>query len=232
MENKSLRPNIKYDPWPVSLNEAREVQEALRGKVRIHPPRRPLRNIAALDAAFGGGRIVGAACLLTYPGLELMERAVAVRDLLFPYVPGYLSFREGPVLMEAVEGLAVRPDLLLLDGQGTAHPRGLGIASHLGVLLDTPSIGCAKSRLTGDYREPGRKKGMSSLLRDALGRPVGAVLRTRDNTRPVFVSPGHRMDIMGSIKIVLACTGRYRIPEPLRCADGTAKAARKCYNLL
>jgi deoxyribonuclease V len=130
------------------------------------------------------------------------------------------------VLLEALRKLGVRPGLIMLDGQGIAHPRGMGIASHLGVLLGLPSIGCAKSRLVGEFKEPGRRKGQWSPL-TLEGRTVGAVLRTREAVRPVFVSPGHRIDIEGSIEIVMGCTGKYRIPEPMRCADRAAGRLKK-----
>jgi deoxyribonuclease V len=226
---------MKEHIWPLELSKAREVQEALGAKVRILPLRKQPRYVAALDAAFRGDIAVGAVCLFAYPGLELLEKETAFERCRFPYVPGYLTFREGPVLLSALGKLKLRPGLLLLDGQGIAHPRGLGIASHLGVLLGIPSVGCAKSRLTGSYREPGRKKGAMSVLRRTAkgkgkgppGQTLGAVLRTRADVRPVFVSPGHLMDIDDSVRIVLACTGKYRVPEPLRCADLSARKAAK-----
>jgi deoxyribonuclease V len=141
-------------------------------------------------------------------------------------VPGYLVFREGPAIIAALRGLRRQPDVLLVDGQGIAHPRSIGIASHLGVLLDLPAIGCAKTRLIGEYRVPALRKGSWSALHHE-GAAVGAVLRTRDGTSPLFISPGHRMDRESSIRIVLACVGRYRIPEPLRCADMLSRSTRR-----
>jgi deoxyribonuclease V len=214
------------DRWPGNVREARRLQEALRGKLRVVPLRKAPSLIASLDAAFSGDRVIGAACLFSYPGLVKLEEAFAVRRCSFPYIPGYLSFREGPVLLEALRKLGVRPGLIMLDGQGIAHPRGMGIASHLGVLLGLPSIGCAKSRLVGEFKEPGRRKGQWSPL-TLEGRTVGAVLRTREAVRPVFVSPGHRIDIEGAIEIVMGCTGKYRIPEPMRCADRAAGRLKK-----
>jgi deoxyribonuclease V len=172
------------------------------------------------------GRVLGVACLFTWPGLEPMEQAVAVQKTSFPYVPGYLSFREGPVLAEAIAKLTKRPGLLLFDGQGIAHPRGLGIASHLGVVLGVASIGCAKSRLVGEYAEPGREKGAVSVLIHQ-GRPVGAVVRTREGVKPVFVSPGHLASMEDAVEAVLASTGRYRLPEPLRRAHLVSLRERK-----
>ncbi|GAB4388662.1 MAG: deoxyribonuclease V [Thermodesulfovibrionales bacterium] len=212
--------------WPGDVAEARAIQEAVRLKVRVVPLRGRPRTVAGLDAAFAGDRAVAAACLFTYPGLEPIKDSVAVRRCEFPYVPGYLTFREGPAVVEAIAALGEPPGLLLFDGQGIAHPRGIGIAAHLGALMDLPSVGCAKSRLAGQYREPGRRKGSWSPLR-IEGRAVGAALRTRDGVKPVFVSPGHRIDLAGSLEIVMGCVGRFRVPEPLRRADMTVKRARE-----
>lgn len=212
--------------WPKDIQQAREFQERLRQKVRIAPYRGTLRFVAGVDAAFTPANVVAAACLYAFPSLICLERTTAVLPLTFPYVPGYLAFREAPAIIGALEKLTRKPDIILVDGQGTAHPRGLGIACHLGVLLDIPTIGCAKSRLVGEYREPAKRKGAWSDLRYE-GQSVGAVLRTRYDVRPVFVSPGHRIDKEGSVSVVLACVERYRIPEPLRCADAYGRGMKK-----
>jgi deoxyribonuclease V len=214
--------------WPktVTIEEARKEQERLRKKVRITPLKREPRFVAGVDAAFSAGHVFAAVCLYLFPELALVERQTAVRKLLFPYVPGFLSFREGPAIMAALGALSHKPDLILADGQGIAHPRGIGIASYIGVLLDAPAIGCAKSRLIGDYEEPAEKKGSWSSLR-IDGHVVGAVVRTKDNTRPLFISPGHRIDVKSAIRLALSCTGTYRIPEPLRCADMLSKIVKK-----
>ena len=136
-----------------------------------------------------------------------MEQATAATQLIFSYVPGYLLFREGPAIIKAIKKLKKKPDVILLDGQGIAHPRRIGSASHLGVLLDIPTIGCAKKRLVGEYREPGDRKGNWTELQFD-GRTVGAVLRTRDRVRPLFLSPGHRIDLPGTIRVALGCVGR------------------------
>jgi deoxyribonuclease V len=149
-----------------------------------------------------------------------------VRKLSFPYVPGFLAFREGPAIIAAIKKLFHIPDLILVDGQGIAHPRQFGLASYIGVRLDIPTIGCAKSRLIGDYKEPGNKKGSWSPL--GLGDDiVGAVLRTKDNVRPLFISPGHRTDVKSAILLTLSCLGNYRIPEPIRCADIHSKIIKE-----
>lgn len=214
--------------WPktITIEQARDIQAYLRGKVRIAPFVDEPGYAAGVDAAFSDTRVFAAACLYRLPEGICIEQATAVQKLLFPYVPGYLAFREGPAIMEAVKRLGRRPDIILVDGQGIAHPKGIGIASHLGVLLDLPAIGCAKTRLVGEYREPGMKKGKWTELRWE-GAVVGAVLRTRDAAKPLYISPGHLVDLASSVRLVLACLGRYRIPEPLRCADMLSKRMKR-----
>lgn len=213
--------------WPrtFTIQDAKNVQERLREKVRVAPLGKEPRYVAGVDAAFSDDRVFAAACLFLFPELTLIEQRSSVRNLSFPYVPGFLSFREGPAIITALEALSREPDLVLVDGQGIAHPRGIGIASFIGVITGLPTIGCAKSRLIGEYAEPGKKKGNRSPL-IAEDNVIGAVLRTRDNTRPLFVSPGHKIDLGSSIRITLDCTDRYRIPEPLRCADMLSKAIK------
>ncbi len=212
--------------WPEDTTSAINLQEALKAGVVIAPLKRPVRYVAGVDAAFFRDRIIGAACLFKYPEITLLDKSHSVLPVRFPYVPGFLSFREGPALIAAIKKLKKRPDLIIFDGQGIAHPRGMGVASHIGLLLGIPSLGCAKSRLVGAFREPGKRKGCRSALR-FKGRTVGAVLRTRDNTKPLFVSPGHLIDISGSVEIVLSCTRKYRLPEPVRCADRLSKSIKK-----
>jgi deoxyribonuclease V len=216
--------------WPTTVAEARKVQARLAKRVRLASDRRPVRLVAAVDAAFSETRVYAAACLFSFPGLEPLEEAAIVAALRFPYVPGFLSFREGAALVKAVRRLSLKPDLILVDGQGIAHPRRIGIASHLGVVLDLPTTGCAKSRLVGEAAEPGEKAGQWTPLR-YQGRVVGAVVRTRDGVRPLFVSPGHRIGLARSIRLVLACTRGFRIPEPLRRADALSKKLRRARGL-
>ncbi len=211
---------------PDNIEEAKDIQGLLAAKVIISRLRKKIRSIAGVDAAFSERRVFAAACLFSYPDLEFIAETTAVAKISFPYVPGFLSFREGPAIIQAVGRLKTKPDLILVDGQGIAHPRGIGIASHIGVLLNIPTIGCAKSRLVGRFAEPGLKKGhWSPLLHE--GKTIGAVLRTRDAVRPLFVSPGHRVGFVDSINFVLACTRHYRISEPLRRADFLSKKARR-----
>ncbi len=212
--------------WPDNLHEARIIQTTLRGKVRIIPLRKNPRIIAGVDAAFLDNKVIGVACLYKYPEINPVEDAFAVTEIFFPYIPGFLSFREGPAIIEALNRLKTKPHVILFDGQGIAHPKGMGIAAHIGVILDIPTIGCAKSRLVGEYRQPGIKKGKTSSLK-FHGKVVGAVVRTRDNVRPVFVSPGHRIDLKSSVEIVLECVSTYRIPDPLRRADYLSKKIKR-----
>lgn len=212
--------------WPADIRQAREIQIALAARVRCIPLESPIRLIAGVDASFSGDRIFAAACLYDFRSMDVVEEAVASLPLAFPYVPGFLSFREGPVVLDVLAALGRKPDLLLIDGQGIAHPRGLGLASHIGVLLGLPSIGCAKSRLVGDFREPGRGRGCRSRLHYG-GQTVGAVVRTRTGVRPLFISPGHLIDIPGSVRLVLRAAPIFRIPEPLRRADALSRAASK-----
>jgi deoxyribonuclease V len=212
--------------WPGDIAAAKAAQELLCKKVRIAPFRGRPRLVAGVDAAFSFSQVFAAACLYHLADLTCVEQVTAVQDLRFPYVPGLLSFREGPAVIEALGRLTQRPDVILVDGQGIAHPRGMGLASHVGVVLDISTIGCAKQRLVGDHQEPGVKKGEWELLRyhDAV---IGAVLRTRDNVRPLYISPGHRVDVKTAIGIVLSCLARFRIPEPLRCADMLSKKTKR-----
>ncbi len=204
------------------IQEARHLQEKHKNLVRIEPLEREPEFIAGVDAAFSEDQVFAAACLYHYPDLTLVEQSSAIEQAKFPYVPGYLLFLEGPAIISAVRKLKIKPELILVDGQGLAHPRRIGSASHLGVLLDLPTIGCAKTRLVGEFREPGRRKGTWSELRYE-GETVGAVLRTRDRVRPLFISPGHKIDLKDAIRITLGCVTKYRIPEPLRCADMLSK---------
>jgi deoxyribonuclease V len=155
--------------------------------------------------------------VIRLPDFEIVETATVARKVNFPYIPGLLSFREAPACIAAIEKLKAMPDVFIIDGQGFAHPRRFGLASHIGVLVNKPTLGCAKSRLTGDFDEPGRRKGSFSPLTDG-DEIIGAVLRTRTDVKPVFVSMGHKCTLQDAIKIVLKCTTRYRLPEPSRLA--------------
>jgi len=208
-----------FHSWNVCPREAVKIQEELRKKLLLRPPRIPFKRIAAGDVSYSRSdeMTYGTFLFFTYPDLILVESGSAEGHATFPYIPGLLTFREGPVLLEAFSKLRTRPDLILIDGQGIAHPRSMGIASHLGLLLDLPSVGCAKSRLIGAHRDLSMGRGSSVPLVEG-NRTVGMVLRTRDGIKPVFVSPGHKMDIKNSVKVVLSLGRGYRLPEPLRQA--------------
>jgi deoxyribonuclease V len=206
------------DLWPKDISKAKEIQDGLKKRVKIAPLEKTPEFIAASDAAFADDKVIAVATLYRYPELRHMQNAYCIEKLRFPYIPGLLSFREGHAVINAIRRLNKKPDVILFDGQGIAHPNGIGIASHIGVILDIPTIGCAKSRLIGEFKEPDVTKGSWTYLyfKEML---VGAVLRTKSNVRPVFVSPGHMIDIDSSIEIVMKCVSKYRIPEPLRIAD-------------
>jgi len=212
-------------PWPDDLTPAaaRALQDQWRDRVQPTGSVGDVRWIAGVDVAFPAQGSVsrGAAVLLRHPDLLPVAGSVAELPTRFPYVPGLLSFRELPALLAALEGLPETPDLILVDGQGIAHPRRLGVASHLGVVLDRPTIGVAKSVLCGSYTEPGPEAGQQSPLLHR-GKVIGAVLRTRRNVRPVIVSPGHRVGLQEAVGFVQSCLRGYRLPEPTRLADKLA----------
>jgi deoxyribonuclease V len=220
--------------WRVSPARAVAIQERLRGRVETRDRLGPVRHVAGIDISVtpgpraaasrrpaGGFRARAAVVVLSFPGLEVVETSVVECPCRFPYVPGLLAFREGPSILAAFRRLRTRPDLLVFDGQGIAHPRRFGIASHIGVLLDLPSIGCAKSRLIGTHAEPGRAAGSWAPLVDG-GETVGAVLRTREGVRPVYVSAGHRVSLGTAVDFVARCGRGLRLPEPTRLAHRAA----------
>lgn len=218
--------------WDVTPRQARAIQAELRGQVELRDrlPRR-IARVAGADVAFDAtrGAAIAGVVVLAWPSLAVLERASAVRPLDFPYVPGLLSFREIPALLAAFEKLKHTPQVVFCDAQGYAHPRRFGLACHLGLLLDVPTIGCAKSRLIGTHREPGCARGDWTELRDA-GEIIGAVLRTRDGVNPIYVSQGHRVSLERAIALTLAASDGVRIPAPTRRADAyvrEVKAARR-----
>jgi len=212
--------------WGVSVAEGRDIQRRLALLVTADGGPARVDYVAGVDTSVD--RIAGTAravvVVLDYPGLEPVETSVAEGPVLFPYVPGLLSFREAPLTLAACEKLTVTPDLVLVDGQGLAHPRRFGLACHLGLLLDVPTIGCAKSRLTGTYTEPGEAAGSWSPLEDR-GEIIGAAVRTRRGVKPVFVSVGHRVGLENAIRWVLDCGRGYRLPEPCRQAHRASTGA-------
>lgn len=203
--------------WNLTRLEAEQLQNELRQRVIPTDQTGDVRTVAGVDTGFAGDTAKAAIVVLTYPALETGEVRTAQRPVTFPYIPGLLSFREAPAILAAAEGLACEPDLIMVDGQGIAHPRRLGIATHLGVLLDRPTIGCAKSRLIGHHGPVGPKPGEWAYLYDQ-GEVIGAALRTKAGCNPLYVSIGHKVDLPAAIKYVLATCRGYRLPEPTRRA--------------
>jgi len=213
--------------WRVAIPQARTIQRELAELVSARDEVSDIRLVAGVDILAGGagGVARGAVVVLNYPELELIESQIAEKAIEFPYVPGLLSFRESPAILAACEKLTNAPDLILVDGQGIAHPRRLGLASHLGVLWDRPTIGCAKSRLCGEHRPVETEPGRFSDLLDGE-KIIGAVLRTRANSKPLYVSVGHKMSLEAAIRWVLRCCRGYRLPEPTRLAHLAAVSSK------
>lgn len=208
--------------WELSPQEALALQKQLADQVVSENRLGRVTTVAGIDVGQQNDVAKAAVVVLSFPGLEIKDVATARRRVQFPYIPGLLSFREGPVILDAFDKLPTTPDLLIFDGQGRAHPRRLGLASHIGLLTGLPAIGCAKSRLCGQYREPGSKSGSHVPLVDN-GEVIGAVLRTRTGVKPVYVSLGHNIDLATSIEYVRACCRGYRLPETTRQAHRLAK---------
>jgi len=207
------------------------LQRRLRHHIKIGRYVQDIRYIAGADVSVArfAPTVYAGVVVLDYVTLEVVERKGVVSHTDFPYIPGLLSFREAPALLQAFSQLDITPDVLVFDGQGIAHPRGLGIASHMGLLLDAPSIGCAKSRLTGRYQDPPPERGARTPLYGTDNTPLGAVLRTKERTKPVFVSVGHKMELTQALAVLLHCARGYRIPEPTRLADQYVGAMRRTH---
>jgi deoxyribonuclease V len=211
-------------PWNLTPAEAVDLQRRLAARVEmIDRLPDPPATVAGVDVGFedGGAISRAAVVVLSFPSLALLDQSVARRPTEFPYVPGLLSFRELPAVLDALSALSVMPDVILCDGQGRAHPRRFGIACHLGVLLDLPSVGVGKTRLVGRHDEPGPGRGDWAPLLDH-GEVIGAVLRTRAGVKPLYVSGGHRVSLETAIRLTLACLTRYRLPETTRAAHRLA----------
>ncbi|PIQ96719.1 MAG: deoxyribonuclease V [Nitrospinae bacterium CG11_big_fil_rev_8_21_14_0_20_56_8] len=216
-------------PWDVSTEEAVRIQQSLACRIRLRGGSALPALVAGADLGFShtSQTIYAGVVLLKFPSLELVAKFTLQGRVTFPYVPGLLSFREAPLLLELFKKVRPTPGLLMFDGQGLAHPRRFGLACHLGLLLDLPAIGCAKSRLVGRYEEPGNQKGDCSPLVDETGKRLGTVIRTREKCKPLFVSPGHRISHDNAVRRTLECTTRYRIPEPTRLAHNLVTELRR-----
>jgi deoxyribonuclease V len=212
----------KFHNWNLTPQEAMRIQTEMRERLVLRWDNRPVHTIGGVDVSIKGEFTRAAIVVLSYPDLTPLEASVEDAPLVFPYIPGLLSFREGPAVLAAWHKLQNKPDLLMFDGQGIAHPRGIGIASHMGLWLERPTIGVAKSRLYGLHAEVGPKLGDRADLLDKNTNVIGAVIRTREKTNPLYISPGHLMDVEHAVEYAMACITRYRLPEPTRWAHKVA----------
>jgi deoxyribonuclease V len=209
--------------WPLTVEEATEIQIRLRKEVITEDQIGSVQSVAGVDVGFEADGTISrsAVVVLSFPDLQLLEQAIAHRPTTFPYVPGFLSFREIPVVLDALAKVSITPDLIICDGQGIAHPRRFGLACHLGVITDIPTIGAAKSLLVGKHEELLEQRGAQQPLWHR-GEVVGVVLRTRTGVKPIYVSSGHRVSLPTVVDYVLRCTPKYRLPETTRWADKLA----------
>lgn len=216
-------------PDPALVRSLTEQQQSLRQRVRAEPLPAEPRFIAGCDSSFPTPEtILSVFVVLKFPSLELVEKVYSYGPVTMPYVPGFLSFREAPNVIQAFAKLTQKPDVLMVDGHGIAHPRRVGIGAHLGVLLDLPTFGVAKQKLTGVFQEPGAEKGSITPLTDPkTGELIGEVIRSKDKILPLFVSPGHRCDQATATRLTLACLRGYKLPEPTRLADYWAEEFKK-----
>lgn len=210
-------------PWNVTPVEARAIQEQLRSKVcaKNDPSLRRIKHVAGIDISIRNDRAIAAIVVLDFTSLQIVDFATHEANVPFPYVPGLLSFRECPSIIVAAGKLRVEPDLIMVDGQGIAHPRRLGIAAHVGLLFDKPTIGCAKTRLTGKHEEPALEASSRVDLWDR-NELIGTVLRTKNKCRPLYISVGHKVELPTAVELVLSCCRGYRLPEPTRFAHQVA----------
>ena len=220
--NRGVKIARRYD-WRVTTARAREIQLELAAEISRTGSVPGPRMIAGADISVNRWAHTGnaAVVVLSYPEMKVVEVKSVTASVEFPYVPGLLTFREAPLVLAAFEKLAVTPDLVIMDGQGIAHPRRIGLASHLGLCLGIPAIGCAKSRLIGEHEEPGFEAGSYAELRDD-GEVIGVALRTKTGVKPVYVSIGHMIDLPSAIRLILECCRGYRLPEPTRLAHVAA----------
>ncbi len=218
---------LEHD-WNVSIAQAKAIQQRLSQKITLQDDFGDIRHVAGTDVSIGRSKkfAYGVVVVLSFPELEIVDRVCARLPLEFPYVPGYLSFREAPALLDAYAKLSIMPNLLLCDGQGIAHPRRFGIACHLGLLTDTPAIGIAKSRLIGTHQAPGPDKGSAVALYHN-NQQIGNVLRSRKSVSPIYVSPGHKISCESALRFALQCCRKYRLPETTRQAHRFATNVAK-----
>lgn len=211
--------------WDVTPKEARRIQKDLAKKIILENNFDKISLIAGCDVAFSKERSFAGIVILKYPDLEVVEEVTNSSPINFPYIPGLLTFREAPALLSAIEKLKKIPDIFFFDGQGIAHPGRMGLATHLGIILNKPTIGCAKSLLCGKYQQPAEIKGNYSFIKDK-GEIVGCALRTKNRVKPIFISSGNRIDLKTAINLTLSVTLNYRIPEPTRFAHQLAEKSK------
>ncbi|NRB49718.1 MAG: endonuclease V [Saprospiraceae bacterium] len=216
------------EDWKLSPEEAIERQKELRGLTRLNPLTRPIQTIGGADIAYdqSSDTIYAGIVILDYESMDVLLCCSVEDRMQFPYIPGLLSFREIPAIMKAWNNLPYSPDVLMMDGHGIAHPRRVGVATHFGILTGCPTLGCGKTHLLGEYAALGVEKGSASALLDQ-GETIGHVVRTRENVKQVWISPGHGMSMEQSVEIALHCAREYRIPEPTRQADLLVNAIRR-----
>jgi len=215
--------------WDISAAEAISLQKSLAARIIYDHPLEVGRMTAVggVDVSVKDDPVTGAAVshaavtVLSFPDLQVIETVTATMTTPFPYIPGLLSFREGPVILKAIENLQTIPDAFIFDGMGRAHPRRIGIASHMGLWFNKPTIGCGKTLLIGSYDDPAHERGAYSPLIDR-GELVGVVLRSRPNVKPLYISVGHLCDLATAVEVVMRCVGKYRLPEPIRAAHNAA----------
>ncbi|MBN1153663.1 deoxyribonuclease V [candidate division KSB1 bacterium] len=221
---------ISLHQWNVDLSTAKSLQEKLRERIEIRRFDGSIHSIAGADVSYSAATSsnYAAVVVMNYPEMDELESITAAGRVSFPYVPGYLSFREAPILLEVFSKIKTRPDVVLFDGQGIAHPRGMGIASHMGLFLDIPTIGCAKTRLIGTYEPVPVHRGAHVPLwyHDSI---IGAVIRSRTGVKPIYISAGHKITLHEALKIIFDTANRYRLPEPVRAAHHLANQLRMKY---
>lgn len=221
---------LNLHSWEVSPQEAIKIQKDLKSNISLKKSFNKIDKIAGVDVSYYQNKMIAGVIIFEFPNLKIIERQSFVSSINFPYIPGLLTFREGPSILSAFKKIKNEPDIILFDGQGIAHPRRMGIATHLGLFLNRPTIGCAKSRLSGKYTSVGEQKGDYTPLKEGE-EVLGVVLRTRKGVKPIFLSPGHKIDLPNSIEIVLKCIVKYRLPLPVREAHIFVNQIRNDFSL-
>lgn len=230
MEDKLILKYLNLHSWEVSPQEAIKIQKDLKSNISLKKSFNKIDKIAGVDVSYYQNKMIAGVIIFKFPNLKIIERQSFVASINFPYIPGLLTFREGPSILSAFKKIKNEPDIILFDGQGIAHPRRMGIATHLGLFLNRPTIGCAKSRLSGKYTSVGEQKGDYTPLKEGE-EVLGVVLRTRKGVKPIFLSPGHKIDLHNSIEIVLKCIVKYRLPLPVREAHIFVNQIRNDFSL-